>query len=1111
MYPDRIPPEETGYRNEKDSIMSDTLHTLQRIWNSTVYEWNRQRQSGRKRRPAWDTLILTAANPDQARGYEVEIARRREIGMIPPETQVLIVPDRAGERIGSGGATLGALKQYAEETHHRNPPTTRENPEYFFTGKRVLLMHCGGEGRRVPSNAGTGKIFASLPFEVMHGRSASAFDALYVFLCACGEQMREGLVIVSGDVLAVFDPTQLHWQRSGCSGIGIPAPLELAAHHGVYVASADGRRVDRYLQKASPEQLTEAGACCVPGKALVDGAGILRFSPAVCATLTRLAGYTGSENGRSSDASTGLIESPQREGTAIDLYTDIAWPLVRGMSQEEYLGDSAGGRAFVRRTLWDALRGTEFWLDVFETSLFVHLGNLWEILDTFSVPETENQSPAASGNAAAIFGARETLASHIPDCIQIHPTAHVQNSYLDTASGAIGPQSLIAECRLTGTFRIGTRSLLRGIETDLDFDMEDKVALFAIPLLPEKTQTAETGPTAYCAHGVEDNPKTAFSSGARFQGQDFRQWLSRRGISPEDLWGMEIPEQDRSLWNARLYPLARNSEEHTAAFQIALWLQSSECTPDQTSRWSSCPRISFSDIFERIDYLAGFTKREERIRESLFSNIRQELERHGDPRSSFQTIGTLAEYERLRNAIQQWASETAHPLLSARFHIFEAELLACEELSQAAGRSSVSSQQNYSLVNAQERRSGARLARGTALRKVAEAVSQGVAQTEPLDLFRVRQDRVQILSPARIDFGGGWTDTPPQCLEQGGVILSAAVRLNGQYPVRASAEKIEERVIRIESESTRGTGILRTSRDLPLFQNLEDPFALVKAGLSAVGFCSLDASQRETGALKLEERLENWGHGLRIVTRSDAPRGSGLGTSSILGTTVLACLRRLFGAPLDLETLFRQTLYLEQLLTSGGGWQDQIGALAPGIKLARVPATPSFVLRPTLEPLELPSDIVEELNRRLVLFYVGKRRIAFNMLQEIVGGYMAGDTRVQHALTALYDLAFEMREALLAGDFERFGALMTRTRLLYRLMCPATTSETLETLFAAASPYTSGGKCVGAGGGGFIMMVARSARDAIQVREQLRVFSWRGLGEFYDFEIDGKGLHESEG
>jgi fucokinase len=337
------------------------------------------------------------------------------------------------------------------------------------------------------------------------------------------------------------------------------------------------------------------------------------------------------------------------------------------------------------------------------------------------------------------------------------------------------------------------------------------------------------------------------------------------------------------------------------------------------------------------------------------------------------------------------------------------------------------------------------------------------------------------------------------------VILSAAVRLNGEYPIHVNCEKIEERAIRIESAEARGGHTLRAAADLPRYQRLDDPFGLVKAALGVIGLCNEGAPDLPP----LEKRLEQWGHGLRITTRGNVPKGSGLGTSSILGAAAIACLRRVFGAPLDTTTIFRQVLYLEQLLTSGGGWQDQLGALVPGIKLAKVPADPAFVLRPKVEPLDLSEEILGQINRRLVLFYVGKRRVAFNMLREIVVGYLSGDPDSDHALRALYDLAFEMRESLLAADLDRFGAQMTRTRLLYRLLCPATTSDLLETIFAAASPYVSGGKCAGAGGGGFVMLMARSEKDAGLLRERLTDFSWRGLGEFYDFDVDTRGLHEA--
>jgi fucokinase len=1074
--------------------MTRDTEQLQRIWRSTAHEWNRKRLEQRRRRPFWDVAILTAANVTQARGFELEMKRRREIGMIDPQTRVLVVPDRAGKRIGSGGATLWALKRYAQAV--REDRAAPKDPEGLFRGKRVLLMHCGGEGRRVPSNAGAGKLFATLPFEVAPGRAASAFDALYVFLCACAGQMTEGLVVVSGDVLAVFDPAELHWRRQGCSGIGIPAPLELAARHGIYVPDPSGRRVAQYLQKLRPEQMRAQGATWGKDRALVDGAGILKFAPEISASLARLAGVQ-SQGGQLA-VGPGLIESRGRRGEPVDLYTDIAWPMAPGMSRADYFAAPPGGKTFVRRQLWDALRGAEFWLDVVETSVFVHLGNLWEILQAFGVDKAGGQGRLeASGDAAAIFGRRHILASYVGAKLQVDPRAHIQNSFLDGATGVIGPHCLVAECRLAGKVELGARVFLRGVESDADLRVSDETALFAIPLLGARGAKPQT---AYCVHGVGDNPKESAEQ-ARFLGRSLNQWLKKRGIAEGDIWPRECLRRQRSLWNARLHPVGGPE-----ALDLALWMQSPRGKKDDLSRrWRRSRRVSFAEIFERIDYQAGFRQREALIHHSLLARIRRDLHRRRDAREYFQSVGTAGEFVALRHALREWSENATNPLIAARVQALEAELLTCREFDLAIRRAETKAGQTDASLHPPARRRRLSIeTRDASLRKVAEAVASGVARTQALDLGRVAADRVDIESPARIDFGGGWTDTPPQCLERGGVILSAAIRLNGRCPIGVLGEKIDERVIRLESAEGRRSEILRTAEDLPRFQRLDDPCGLAKAGLSAVGLCSLDSP----GTPRLEERLEDWGHGLRIVTRSNVPKGSGLGTSSILGAAVIACLRRLFGASLDVETIFRQVLYLEQLLTSGGGWQDQIGALVPGIKLAAVPPSPDFVLRPTIEPLALDKSVLDEMNKRLVLFYVGKRRVAFNMLRDIVGGYLAGAPDVVHALQSLHDLAYEQREALRQGDFERFGAQMTRVRMLYRSMCPGTTSDLLESIFAAAAPYVSGGKCVGAGGGGFTAVMARSAQDARRVRERLKEFSWRGLGEFYDFDIDMTGLRE---
>ena len=1062
--------------------MQREVQNLQRTWHATAHRWNEKRRRRRSRRPFWDVLILTAANKSQARGYELELSRRREIGMIDPETEVLVVPDRAGKRIGSGGATLWALKEYARLT------SGASSVENLFRSKRILLMHCGGEGRRVPSNAGTGKLFSPLPFEVVPGRAASPFDALYVFLCACGEQMDDGMVVVAGDVLAVFDPKRLHWQRRGVSGIGIPAPLDLASQHGVYVADETGRRVLDYPQKVSPEEMRERGIARDDDRALVDGAGILRFSPEVCAELAGLAGVTAAR--KKVKVAGGIIEARGRRSESIDLYTDIAWAMVPVVGREAYLAVESAGKRFVREALWERLSSVTFWLDVIEESVFVHLGNLWQILDAFGAASTDMAK--ASGDAGAIFGGRDVIASFVSPAIDLDPRTHVQNSFLDGPMGAVGADSLVAECRLGGRVHVGSRSLVRGVDSDDDLTVPDGTALFAIPLGARGRQAR----VVTCLHGTEDNPKKALDDGARFLGRSFEKWLERAGVAPDALWDASVAAGERTLWNARLHPVGE-----TARIDAIAWMLDGKPAPDA---WLKAERLSFEDIFPQVDYRAGFQWRENLMRRSVLANIERELIHRRDPRDYLQSLGTVEEFAELRARLHGWVARTPNPLIVARMLAFEADMLSSDSLDDALRRAPEAPAGEDGIpTNAKRRATESVEAQDRALRKVAEAVASGVSRTDALDLSCVVADQVEIRSPARIDFGGGWTDTPPQCLETGGVILSTAVLLNGGYPVGVWGEKIDAREIRLECEGMRGTEVLRKAAQLSRYQKLDDPFALLKAGLSAVGMVS------DTPGGRLEERLEQWGHGLRLVTRSNVPKGSGLGTSSILGASLVACLRRLFGADLDRETIFRQVLYLEQLLTSGGGWQDQIGALEPGLKLASVPADSAFVLRPQVVPISLAPDVFDELNRRLVLFYVGKRRVAFNMLRRIVVGYLSGRPDVVHALRAIHDLAYEQREALEAGDLDRFGAQLTRVRMLYRLMCPATTSDLIEDIFAAASPYASGGKCVGAGGGGFITIIARSESDAARVRDRLKEFSWRGLGEFYDFAIDTKGLHQA--
>ena len=99
-----------------------------------------------KRRPAlWDYIILTASNESQAQSYREQIEYRLEEGKLPRETVYAVIPDPDGKRVGSGGATLSVLRYIRER-------------ESTFTGKKILVIHSGGDSKRVPQYSACGKI-----------------------------------------------------------------------------------------------------------------------------------------------------------------------------------------------------------------------------------------------------------------------------------------------------------------------------------------------------------------------------------------------------------------------------------------------------------------------------------------------------------------------------------------------------------------------------------------------------------------------------------------------------------------------------------------------------------------------------------------------------------------------------------------------------------------------------------------------------------------------------------------------------------------------------------------------------------------------------------------
>lgn len=147
--------------------------------------------------------------------------------------------------------------------------------------------------------------------------------------------------------------------------------------------------------------------------------------------------------------------------------------------------------------------------------------------------------------------------------------------------------------------------------------------------------------------------------------------------------------------------------------------------------------------------------------------------------------------------------------------------------------------------------------------------------------YRIAKDRVDVKLPVRVNWGGGWTDTPPYCNENGGVVLNAAISLGGILPVQITLKKLPEYHVEFESQDIGVKGIVHTVAEIQDCHNPYDSFALHKAALIATGIIPLSEEA------DLTEILKRLGGGIYLSTQViGIPKGSGLGTSSILSGAV---------------------------------------------------------------------------------------------------------------------------------------------------------------------------------------------------------------------------------
>ncbi len=358
-------------------------------------------------------------------------------------------------------------------------------------------------------------------------------------------------------------------------------------------------------------------------------------------------------------------------------------------------------------------------------------------------------------------------------------------------------------------------------------------------------------------------------------------------------------------------------------------------------------------------------------------------------------------------------------------------------------------------------------------------------------------------APARLDLGGGWTDTPPYSLERGGCVINAAVDLNGQPPIQAYARVVAELEVRISSIDHGSRAVIRTLDDLLDYRLPTSQFGLAKAALALAGF-SPETAAWPRGTRTLRDMLRAFGGGIELTTLAAIPSGSGLGTSSIMGAVLAAVVQRMTGQKPGARELFHDVLRLEQELTTGGGWQDQVGGVLPGVKM--ITTGPGLIPDPGVQ--YITPDVLDPKTNggQTLLYYTGLRRLAKNILRNVVGNYLDREPEAMKTLGELHDFPRRMSEAMAAKDAAAFGRLIDVAWRLNKRIDPASTTPEIEAILAKIRPHIFGAKLLGAGGGGFLLIAARSPKDAARARAKLETDPPNARARFFDYGISREGL-----
>ena len=921
-------------------------------------------------------------------------------------TEWFCTSDPVGSKLGSGGGTAWLLEACRKECF---PDLSLH--EWLGQEKRILL-HAGGQSRRLPGYAPSGKILTPVPvFRWARGQRLS--QNLLSLQLPLYEQIMQNspdslhTLIASGDVYIRASKPLQKIPEADVVCYGLWVDPNLAKNHGVFVSSRrNPDKLDFMLQKPSVEEL---GNLMKTHLFLMD-IGIWLLSDRAVELL---------------------VKRSYRDGklSFYDMYSEFGLTL----GEHPKIQDEELNQLSVAIL---PLPGGEFY----------HYGTSRELIS--STLNVQN----------IVIDQREIMHHKVKP----HPAMFVQNADIAFPLTSKNSEIWIENSHVGKKWTLRQQHVVTGVPVnDWVLDVPAGICVDVVPM----------GEKGYVArpYGFHDAFKGDLSKeDTLYLEHPVEQWLSLRGLTLGDV------ECTHDLQAARLFPLTDSVDELGLMMR---WMISEPDLQEGKEAWLRCQKMSADEISAQAN-LRRLNVQREAFRVSNWGVLAKNYDY-----SVFYQLNledAACQYSHYGLSLPKDLPESVPMMTRISDQMFRARVMQLEGKPY----------QEYE---------------SRAFGLMREGLTEAALVKKQQPRLSVYADQIVWgRSPVRVDLAGGWTDTPPYCLNEGGNVVNVAIELNGQPPLQVYVKPSKEYQVVLRSIDLGAVEIVKTYDELACFTQIGSPFSIPKAALGLAGF--LPGFSMETYA-SLEEQLKDFGSGIEITLLSAIPAGSGLGTSSILASTVLGAVADFCGLNWDKHELGNRTLILEQLLTTGGGWQDQYGGVLRGVKLLQTAG--GMNQNPMVRWLPDYLFTSPEYRACHLLYYTGITRTAKGILAEIVRGMFLNSTEHLTLLGQMKSHALDLYEAIQRENFDEMGRLVGKSWEQNKALDAGTNPPAVEAIIRQVHDYCLGYKLPGAGGGGYLYMVAKSPEAAARIRTILTQNPPNACARFVEMTLSEKGFQVS--